>query len=328
MSRSLEHSVTPAEAGQRLDRFLATAQADLSRNRVQALIQEGQAQVNGRAAVASRRLKEGDLVILALPEAVTASHIGPEDLGLDIVFEDEHLLVINKPPGLVVHPGAGISSGTLVHALVHHDPAIVSVGGAVRPGIVHRLDKDTSGLMVVARTSRAYRVLIESMRKRAVRRIYHALAWGDPRSGAGMIKGDIGRDPRSRKRMAVVTRGGKPATTHWKALERYGPATLLEVTLETGRTHQIRVHLAYLRHPVVGDPVYGGRVKKMLSEAPSERNLAGDLLTCLPRQALHAASLEFVHPVSGRDLSFASAWPEDFTAAVERLRAFRGHRPV
>ena len=303
-------------------------QADLSRNRVQALIRDGLAQVNGRAAVGSRRLKPGDLVILAMPDPAASSSIGPEDIGLDIVFEDEHLIVVNKPPGLVVHPGAGNATGTLVHALVHHDPAIVGVGGPARPGIVHRLDKDTSGLMVVARSPRAYRALIEAMRKREVKRVYHALAWGDPRSGAGLIKGDIGRDPRSRKRMAVVTRSGKPAVTHWKAVERYGPATLLEVTLETGRTHQIRVHLAYLRHPVVGDPVYGGRVKKMLSEAPSERSLAGDLLSCLPRQALHATSLEFAHPVSSRALSFASAWPEDFAAAVERLRAYRGHRSV
>ena len=328
MSRTLEHAVTPAEAGQRLDRFLATVQADLSRNRVQALIRDGQAHVNGRTAVGSRRLKLGDLVHLALPETTGPSRISPEDVALDIVFEDESLLVVNKPAGLVVHPGAGISSGTLVHALVHHDPAIIGVGGPARPGIVHRLDKDTSGLMVVARTPRAYRVLIEAMRLRAVRRVYHAIVWGDLRSAAGAIRGDIGRDPRDRKRMAVVRSGGKPATTHWRALERYGPATLLQVTLETGRTHQIRVHLARERHPVIGDPVYGGRVRKMLSTDEVERSLAGELLGCLSRQALHAASLEFEHPVTGSALSFASAWPEDFAAAVERLRAFLRKRPV
>jgi len=311
-----------------MDRFLAMAQADLSRSRIQALIRAGHARVNGRARVGSHRLKSGDVVELALPEAVGPSVIGPEDLGLDIIFEDEFLLVVNKPAGRVVHPGAGVKTGTMVHALVHHDPSIVQVGGPGRPGIVHRLDKDTSGLMVVARTGRAYRVLIEAMRSRAIKRVYHALVWGDLRSAAGAIRGDIGRDPRQRKRMAVVSRGGKPATTHWRALERYGTATLLQVTLETGRTHQIRVHLSYQRHPVIGDPVYGGRVRKMLSADPSERSFAGDLLACLGRQALHAAVLEFNHPVDGRALSFSSPWPEDFASAVERLRAWRGQRPV
>jgi len=319
--------VTPAQAGERLDRFLAMAQADLSRSRIQALIRAGHAQVNGRPAVGSRRLKPGDVVALEMPEPKDPARIAPEDVAIAVRYEDEFLIVLDKPAGLVVHPGAGVSSGTLVHALVHRYPAIVTVGGPGRPGIVHRLDKQTSGLMVVARTSRAYRALVEAMRERRIRRVYHALVWGDLRSAAGAIRGDIGRDPRQRKRMAVVTRGGKPATTHWRALERYGPVTLLELTLETGRTHQIRVHLAHQRHPVVGDPVYGGRVKKMLSVDPSERSLAGDLLTCLPRQALHAASLEFAHPVSGAALAFVSDWPEDFAAAVERLRAFRGHRP-
>ena len=284
--------------------------------------------MNGRAAVASRVLRSGDLVSLAIPDAPGATRIAPEDIPLHVVFEDDDLLVIDKPAGLVVHPGAGVASGTLVHALVHRDPAIVGVGGANRPGIVHRLDKDTSGLMVVARTARAHRKLVESLRERRVKRVYHAIVQGDLRSEAGKIEGAIGRDPRHRSRMAVVARGGKPAVTHWRALERYGPYTLLEITLETGRTHQIRVHLAHVRHPVLGDSVYGGRVKKLLSPSDAERSLARDLLGGLPRQALHASHLEFEHPVTGRMLAFHSPWPEDLAAAVNRLRTFLGRRGV
>ena len=284
--------------------------------------------MNGRAAVASRVLKPGDHVSLAIPDAPDAGRITPEEIPLRAVFEDEDLLVIDKPAGLVVHPGAGIASGTLVHALVHRDPAIAGVGGANRPGIVHRLDKDTSGLMVVARTARAHRKLVEALRERRVKRVYDAIVWGDLRSGAGKIEGAIGRDPRQRSRMAVVPRGGKPAVTHWRARERYGPFTLLEVSLETGRTHQIRVHFAHLRHPVLGDPVYGGRVKKLLSPSDAERSLAHDLLGGLSRQALHASSLEFEHPVTGRLLEFHSPWPPDLAAAVNRLRLFLGRRRV
>jgi 23S rRNA pseudouridine1911/1915/1917 synthase len=314
MSRTLERQVTPEQANQRLDRFLATAQADLSRSRLQALIREGRARVNDRAANASRRLRAGDRVSLELPEP----------LPLAIVHEDAELIVVDKPAGLVVHPGAGVSSGTLVHALLHHDRRIAAVGGEGRPGIVHRLDKDTSGLLVVARTERAYRALVEAMRAREVRRVYHALVWGDPRQASGTIEGAIGRDPRHRQRMSVVRRGGRPAVTHWRVLERFGLATLLEVTLGTGRTHQIRVHLAHAGHPVVGDPVYGGRVKKLLSARESERSLAGALLECLPRQALHAAELELRHPGTGGWLRLRSEWPRDFAAAVERLRALPG----
>ena len=265
---------------------------------------------------------------LAIPDAPEATTIAPEAIPLRVVFEDDDLLVIDKPAGLVVHPGAGVASGTLVHALVHRDPAIVGVGGANRPGIVHRLDKDTSGLMVVARTARAHRKLVEALRERRVKRVYHAIVQGDLRSEAGKIEAPIGRDPRQRSRMAVVTRGGKPAVTHWRALERYGPYTLLEVSLETGRTHQIRVHFAHVRHPVLGDAVYGGRVKKLLSPSDAERSLARDLLGGLPRQALHASRLEFEHPLTGRMLAFHSPWPEDLAAAVNRLRTFLGRRRV
>ncbi len=281
--------------------------------------------VNGAVARASHRLRAGDQVRVELPPPRRAT-LEPEPLPLRIVHQDQALLVIEKPAGLVVHPGAGVPRGTLVHALLHHDPAIAGVGGEGRPGIVHRLDKDTSGLMVVARTPRAYRALVEAMRGRAVRRVYRALVWGDPAAAEGVIEGAIGRDPRHRMRMAVLGHGGRPARTRWRVIERFGPVTLLEVRLETGRTHQIRVHLAHRGLPVVGDPVYGGRGKKLLSAGESERSLATALLECLPRQALHASELELAHPVSGAPLHFRSPVPEDFARALERLRAYRDTR--
>ncbi len=282
-------------------------------------------QVNGRAARASQRVRDGDRVRIELPTPRPAI-LEPEPIPLEIVYEDESLLVVNKPAGLVVHPGAGVPRGTLVHALLHRDPAIAAVGGAGRPGIVHRLDKDTSGLMVVARTERAYRALVEAIRRREVGRRYHALVWGEPGAGHGAIEGAIGRDPRNRKRMAVVPRGGKPARTLWRMLERFHLAAWLEVTLETGRTHQIRVHLAWLGTPVVGDPAYGGRARKQLSLPEPERSLAQALLDMLNRQALHASELLFTHPVTGKGLRFVAPLPEDFAGALARLRAFRDSR--
>jgi len=275
--------------------------------------------VNGRAARPALRLKSGDLVRITLPEARTLA-LAPEEIPLAIVHEDPDLVVLDKPAGLVIHPGAGVKSGTLVHALLHRYPEVARVGGAGRPGIVHRLDKDTSGLMLVARSPRAYLTLIEAMRRREVHRTYHALVWGSPKAASGTIETAIGRDPRERKRMAVVRRGGKPARTHWKVRERFGLAAWLEVRLDTGRTHQIRVHLAHLGHPVVGDPTYGGRVKKGLSAREPQRSLADAVLACLPRQALHASELELPHPITGRPLAFVSPWPDDFSRAAELLR--------
>jgi 23S rRNA pseudouridine1911/1915/1917 synthase len=305
-----------------LDRFLAAVQTDLSRSRLQTLIRDGRVSVNGRPARASQRLRHGDAIEVELPPARDASDLEPEPLPVSVVFEDEHLLVIDKPAGLVVHPGAGTRRGTLVNALLHHHPSIRSVGGADRPGIVHRLDKDTSGLLVVAKTSRVHRVLVDMLRRRAVRRVYWALVWGEPRVASGEIDAPLGRDPRQRKRMAVVVRGGRPAHTSWRVRERFGVASLLEVRLETGRTHQIRVHLAHVRHPLVGDPTYGGRPKKQLSAGERERSLANDLLRCLPRQALHAVELAFTHPVTGEERTFTSPMPEDLLLALARLREF------
>ena len=306
-----------------MDQWLAKARlTGLSRNRLQKLIDVGRVLVNGKPGKSSLRLKPGDKLSLNVP-ARRASPLVAEAQPLTVVFEDDAVMVLDKPAGLVVHPGAGVQSGTLVNALLHHAPGIAKVGGAGRPGIVHRLDRDTSGLLVVAKTEDAYQALVEALRERTVTRVYLALVWGDPGPSEGTIDLPVGRDPKERKRMAVM-RGlaGKPARTHWKVLERFGLATLLEVRLETGRTHQIRVHLAALRYPVVGDPVYGGRVKKMLSLRQSERSLADALLRLLRRQALHAAQLEFPHPATGERLHFRSELPSDLREALERLRAF------
>ena len=269
------------------------------------------------------RLKPGDVVSVEVPLAAPTT-LEPEALPVEVVFEDPDLLVIAKPAGMVVHPGAGVPRGTLVHALLHRYPEIATVGGSGRPGLVHRLDKDTSGLLVVARSPRAYRALVEAIRVRAISRIYQALVWGDPIAASGTVETAIGRDPRDRRRMAVARKGGKPARTHWRVEERFGLAARLEVRLDTGRTHQIRVHLGHLGHPVVGDPVYGGRAKKVLSLRRTDVSLRNEILKFLPRQALHASELELPHPVTGRALAFSLPWPEDFTQAIEALRAHRG----
>jgi 23S rRNA pseudouridine1911/1915/1917 synthase len=312
--------VPASNAGERLDRFLATAQTDLSRSRLQALIRAGLVQVNGLPARASLRLRDGDRVQVEVPEPRAAAPLCPEALPLTVVYEDEWLLVIDKPAGMVVHPGAGVASGTLAHALLHRHPEIAGVGGEDRPGIVHRLDKDTSGLMVVARHPRAYRGLVEAIARRQVRRVYRALAWGAPGADQGRIEGSIGRDPRNRKRMAVVGSGGRPAATRWRVVERFGGvATLLEAILETGRTHQIRVHLAAIGHPLLGDEAYGGGFKTKANHlAPDAR----EALEALGRQALHAYLLAIEHPSQGKNLEFRSELPDELL----RLRHSLGGR--
>ena len=306
-----------------MDRFLAAAQTDLSRSRLQGLIRSGHVSVNGLAARASQRVHDGDRVRVEVPAPEPMTLVA-ESLPLTILHEDADLVVLDKPAGLVVHPGAGVRHGTLVHALLHRYPEIAAVGGATRPGIVHRLDKETSGLLIVARSARAHRALVEAIRAREVKRTYTALVWGDPRQASGVIETSFGRHPKDRKRMAVVTRGGKPARTRWRVAERFGVASRLEVGLDTGRTHQIRVHLAHLGHPVVGDPVYGGRGKKLLSLRESERRLAVEVLQYLPRQGLHASALELAHPATGVRLVFESPLPEDLERALDLLRS---HRP-
>jgi 23S rRNA pseudouridine1911/1915/1917 synthase len=282
---------------------LAGRLPEWSRARLQALIAGGRVAIAGREAPKpSLRVRAGDRIVVDVPPP-EPSTIQPESIPLNVVHEDADVLVIDKPAGLAVHPGAGRRTGTLAHAVLAHAPDLTGIGGELRPGIVHRLDKDTSGLIVVAKNERALRRLQQAIQLRLVRREYTAIVHGRVRRAAGTIDAPIGRDPRHRTRMAVVA-AGRRAVTHFRVAETFADASLLEVRLDTGRTHQIRVHCASIGHPVIGDPVYGRGV-------PS-RGLA--------RQALHAGRLSFPHPTTGAVMAFESPLPEDLRALVRRLR--------
>ena len=315
------HALTVAEehAGERVDVYLAGA-LELSRTRVQRLIQDGRVRVDGAEPRKSEPLAAGQLVEVEVP-APAPLDVEPEDIPLRIVFEDEAIVVVDKPAGLVVHPAPGHASGTLVHALLHHVKDLSGIGGTLRPGIVHRLDKDTSGLLVVAKRDDAHRGLSDALKHRRVKRLYRAATWGHLAESPLRIDAPVGRDPRDRKRMAVVE-GGRRAVTHARVRERWLAAELLDVALQTGRTHQIRVHLAHVGHPVVGDATYGaGWERGMGGEA---RGWARELARRVPRQFLHAAELVFDHPVSGERLRFRAPLPPDLAEAAAWARGEGG----
>jgi len=307
------------DAGARLDSWLAARLPDLSRSRIVQLLEQGRVTVNGTPARKSRRTVAGDRVELTVPPP-EPSHIEAEDLALSIVHEDADLLVIDKPAGVVVHPAPGHRTGTLVNALLHHVGDLSGIGGVLRPGIVHRLDKDTSGLLLVAKNDETHRALADALRRREIKRIYWAVAWGHLAEDRA-VDAPIARSATSRQRMAIVE-GGRRALTRFKRLERWVAADLLRAELETGRTHQIRVHLAHIGHPVVGDAVYGPTGAMRISGAGLP--WARELERRVPRQFLHAAELSFTHPRTGESMRFRSPLPPDLAPALEWARQTSG----
>jgi len=297
----------PVPVGQRLDVYIAERER-ISRSAAQKLIESGAVTVNGEEKAKNYRLREGDIVECELPEPVPAD-AQPEDIPLDIVWEDDSLLVVNKPKGMVVHPAPGHPSGTLVNALLYHcGKSLSGIGGVLRPGIVHRIDRDTSGLLCVAKTDEAHESLARQLASRTLQRRYRAVVIGNIKNESGTVSAPVGRHPVDRKKMAVVP-GGRAAVTHYKVVERYRGYTQLALQLETGRTHQIRVHMAHIGHPVLGDPVYGRKTKW---ERAHEELLCG--------QCLHAKSLELIHPKTGEQMHFDSPLPDYFTETVRLLK--------
>ena len=294
----------------RLDKFLHENFPDTSRSAFQRLIESGDVQVNGRPAKATHHPRAGEEITIQWPAPIAAEAL-PEDIPLDILFEDDHLLVLNKAAGIVVHPAAGHASGTLVNALLHHCAGQLSgIGGVARPGIVHRLDKDTSGCLVVAKDDSAHLALSTQFADRTTTKIYHALVCGQLSKATHTVKEPLARHPVHRKKIAI-TPNGREAHTDFRVLEKLNQSALMEATLHTGRTHQIRVHLQHLGFPVVGDAVYGGRPARAFAQATGYT---------APRQMLHAFSLGFVHPASGKRQTAEAPVPEDFTKAMDYLK--------
>ena len=308
---------------ERLDRFLARRLGS-SRSRCVGLIEMGLVQVGDRGAKKSEPVSAGQVVLVEIPPP-EALDVEAQDIPLDVVFEDEELLVVNKKAGMVVHPAPGHPNGTLVNALLHHVQDLSGIGGKLRPGIVHRLDMDTSGLMVVAKGDEAHVALSNAIRRREVRRIYRAVAWGHLPESPLTVDAPVGRDPRERKRMAVVE-GGRRALTRIRVRERWTAAEYLDVSLKTGRTHQIRVHLAHLGHPVVGDTLYGPHWARGMSG--TIRAWAQEMERRAYRQLLHSSDLRFLHPISGEEMRFHVQPPPDMASIVRWAKGEEGEPPI
>ncbi len=301
---SVTYCVSEKECGLRIDRYLAEKNTDLSRSYIQKLLKNQEISVNGIPVKANYKVQQEDQILLTVPE-LTEPDILPEDIPLDILYEDEDLMVVNKPKGMVVHPSAGHLSGTLVNAILYHCQGHLSgINGIMRPGIVHRIDMDTTGAILVCKSDFAHRDLAEQLKEHSIKRRYRAIVSGNLKEDTGRIEGPIGRHPIDRKKMAINYKNGKDAVTHYQVLERFGNATYVECRLETGRTHQIRVHMASKGHPLLGDQVYGS--------ARNPYHLQG--------QALHAMILGFVHPRTGEYMEFEAPLPEYFIKLLEKLR--------
>jgi 23S rRNA pseudouridine1911/1915/1917 synthase len=313
--------VRPSDEGQRLDVLLASLLTDCTRTFVAGLIADEHVRVDGRPQKPGYRVKSGQNISGTIPAPVPIE-FKPEPIPIDIIHEDDHIVVVNKQPGLVVHPAPGHFSGTLVNGLLYHCPNLVGIGGELRPGIVHRLDKDTSGTLVVAKNDAAHTDLSRQFKSRKVKKDYLALVHGHMKSPTGSIKLPIGRHPVDRKRMSTVSPRGRSAETQWKTREKFKEFALLEVRLKTGRTHQIRVHCSALHHPIVGDKVYGPRKpEKTITGKHQQSDKILQILKSVKRQMLHAWRLGFRHPHTGEAVSFESPLPEDMALFIEKIRS-------
>ncbi|MCY3742086.1 MAG: RluA family pseudouridine synthase [Candidatus Poribacteria bacterium] len=315
------YHIKKEHSGTRLDRFLLHATEAMSRTYLQRLIRDGDVTVNDKVAKQpSYLLRDGDRVCLTLPPPRPLDTVAPESIPLDILHEDSHLIVLNKPAGMLVHPANGVNVGTLVNALLAHCTDLSGIGGIERPGIVHRLDKDTSGILVVAKTDVVHRGLSVQFEQHSITKQYVAVVCGIPAKTTGTIDARIARSRRDRRRMTVVETGGRHAVTHYEVLERYPKFALVQLTLETGRLHQIRVHLQHIGHPVAGDAVYGGeqRARNDADTAALKQTLAQ-----LKRQALHARLLGFEHPATSENLTFSAPMPKDMQRVVNALRMYQ-----
>ena len=308
----------------RLDKYITQFIQNATRNKVQQGIKNGWVRVNGVIEKASYRVQPNDEIAVVIPKT-PPPEAAAEDISIDIVYEDASLLIVDKPAGMVVHPAYGNWSGTLVNALLHHTQNLSTIhtDEVVRPGIVHRLDKGTSGLLVVAKTDFAHHHLSRQFANKTVERIYQAVIWGVPQKNRSTIDQPLGRDPGDRKKMAVVDdHKGKKAITHYKVLQRYDHLSLVDVTLETGRTHQIRVHLAWQGHPVLGDPVYGGDSVRYGPNTGTRKTMFKNIFTDIGRQCLHARVLGFVHPETGEWLHFESSVPDDMQSVIGKIQKY------
>ena len=312
------------EEGDRLDHFLGTNAPELSRTRAKSIIDDGLVTVNGRRVKPSTRIYPGDVIHASVPE-LEKLKARPESIPLEILHEDDDIILVNKGPGMVVHPAPGTPGGTLVNALMGRDAALSSVGGDLRPGIVHRLDRDTSGVIVVAKNDLAHRRLSAAFEERRVSKVYLALVWGNPGAEQGIIDEPIDRHPRDRKRMAVVS-GGRDAVTRWRVRERFSFASFIEAHPETGRTHQIRVHMANMKNPIIGDATYGGDKRSFGDVAHDQREHAARVNELAARHALHARHIAFDHPGTGIRIDIAAPLPDDMADVLDLLRHPEGRR--
>jgi 23S rRNA pseudouridine1911/1915/1917 synthase len=337
IEKIFKFQITPGQRPERIDTFLTHSIVNATRTRVSKAIEAGFVEINGKSVKPSRKIQPGDEVICKLMKPPPIELV-PENIPLEIVFEDDEMMVINKRAGMVTHPGFGNRYGTLVNAVLYHlgfreslkvelgeedddepDEGIIFASDAVRPGVVHRLDKDTSGLIIVSKNSIAHARLASQFADRSISRTYYSLVWGDVRNNSGTIEGNIGRSSRDRKLFAVVNKGGKNAVTDYEVIERFGILTLLKIKLRTGRTHQIRVHFSHIKHPVFGDPAYGGD-KLILGSSPVQKNILNKCLKTVNRQMLHAKEISFRHPSNSEIMTFSSELPPDFNTIIKNIK--------